>query len=106
MSSTDPREPDRDFGGPDGGRGDSAPYRWNRYLEPDPEAGSDTLEPSSPGPRLAAFGFIVAVVAVAVGVISWLAAFEVLLWAAVAALVVAAAMVAVGYRQWRADAEG
>ena len=58
------------------------------------------------GPRLAAFGVIVAVVAIPLGLLSWLADFGLLMWLAVAAVVVAAVMVGLGYREWRADADG
>ncbi len=61
-------------------------------------------EPTT-GPRLAAIGVIVAVVAIPVALLAWLADFGALMWIALAAVVVAAVMAGLGYRQWRADAE-
>ena len=57
------------------------------------------------GPRFAALGVIVAIVAIPVGLLAWLAGYDVLMWLAVVAVLVAATMVGLGYRQWRADAE-
>jgi hypothetical protein len=57
------------------------------------------------GPRFAAFGVIVAIVAIPVGLLSWLAGYGFLMWVAVVAVIVAATMIGLGFRQWRADVE-
>ena len=57
------------------------------------------------GPRFAAYGVIIAIVAIPVGLLSWLAGYGFLVWVAVAAVVLAATMVGLGFRQWRADVE-
>lgn len=61
-------------------------------------------EPTT-GPRLAAFGVVVAIVAIPVALLAWLADFGALVWVAVAAIVVAVVMIGLGFRQWRADAD-
>jgi len=76
MGPNDPREPDDELAGPD-----------------------------SPGARRAAFGVILGVVAIVVGVLAQLAGYGVVLWLAVAGIVVAGVMIGGGYREWRADAE-
>jgi uncharacterized membrane protein YphA (DoxX/SURF4 family) len=96
MSQPYAREPESSFVEPDGVADEFGNFRWN----------SPDEQPGHPGPRMAAFGAIVAAVAVAIGLMAWLAGFELLLWIAVAAVVVAAVMIGMGYRQWRSDVTG
>jgi hypothetical protein len=112
MSPTDPREPDG-FPEPDGVGEDPPTSRWSTLgaggdaSDGVPESArtdQDFPEPN-PGPRLAALGVIVAVVAIPVGALALLADFGALVWLAGAAVLVAAAMIGFGYREWRANAE-
>jgi hypothetical protein len=117
MDSTDPRERDQGFTEPDGLAHDPGTPRWNTLggedgsrpvAVPDDVSADDAgeVETPNPGPRRAAFGVILCVVAIVVGALAQLAGFAIVVWLAVAAFVVAVVMVAQGYLQWRADAEG
>lgn len=117
METSDPREPDRGFAEPDGLAYDPGTPRWNTLGNPDephPLAVPDqtaTEQPgepdvSNPGPRRAAFGVILATMALVVGVLAQLAGFVIVVWLAIPGFAIAGIMIGQGYRQWRVDAEG
>lgn len=117
MEATDPREPDQGFTEPDGLAHDPGTPRWNTPGGDDesrPVAVPDDLsadeageaETPNPGPRRAAYGVILAIVALIVAAVAQLAGFGIVLWLAVAGFAGAVVLIVQGYREWRADADG